>query len=188
VAIQKLEMKWIGVAPLISHNGQLSDPLCKIAKEMKKVSSKRLKTDADFEEMSRLEFLGGLYMGSDGPVVPAENIEAALVDGAKKNRRGPDAKAGLFVMNHAPIIYDGPKDAQGLFSDQRFVSRVSAKIQKNRIMRTRPIFKEWAITVCIEFESEILNKSDIVDFATKAGAIVGIGDWRPRHGRFTVEV
>jgi hypothetical protein len=188
VAIQTLEMKWIGVAPLLVHSGRLSDPLAQITKELKKVSSKKLKTDADFEEMSRLEFLGGLYMGEGGPIVPAENVEAVLVEGAKKTRRGVDAKAGLFVTKHADIIYDGPKDAQGLFSDGRFVSRVSAKVKQNRVMRTRPIFREWAICVCVEIEDGLLNKTDVIDFARKSGDIVGLGDWRPKYGRFTVEV
>lgn len=186
MSIQMLEMEWKGTAPLILHNGQLSDPLSKWAKESKKISSKRAKTDADHEAMAKIEFLGSLYMYKGAPCMPAENIEAALIDGAKKVRRGVDAKAGLFVMNHAPIIYDGPKEAEQLWQDESFRSRVPAKIQKSRIMRTRPIFSEWSIVVHCEFEDGLLNEADIREFAFKAGSIVGIGDWRPRHGRFSV--
>lgn len=186
MAVQTLQMTWIGVAPLILHNGQLSDPLSKWAKESKRVSSKRSKTDADHEMMAKIEFLGSLYMSNGRPVIPAENIEAALTDGAKKMRRGPDAKAGLFVLQHAPIEYDGPHEPEELWKDERFRSRVSAKIQKSRIMRTRPIFNEWKIVVHIEYEDELLNESDVRDFANKAGSICGVGDWRPRYGRFVV--
>jgi hypothetical protein len=186
MAIQQIEMTWKGSAPLILHNGQLSDPLSKWAKESKKISSKRAKTDADHEAMAKIEFLGSLYIYKGAPCIPAENIEAALIDGAKKLRRGVDAKAGLFVMRHAEIIYDGPKNPEELWSTESFRSRVSAKIQKARIMRTRPIFNEWSILVHVEFEDELVNKADVLDFAFKAGSICGIGDWRPRYGRFSV--
>ncbi len=186
MAIQELRMKWTGIAPLILHNGQLSDPLSKWSKDSKKISSKRAKTDADHEQMAKIEFLGSLYIYNNAPCIPAENIEAALTDGAKKLRRGVDAKAGLFVMNHSPIIYDGPTDPIELWNTESFRSRVSAKIQKSRIMRTRPIFREWAIDVHVEFEDSLLNKVDVLEFAARAGSICGIGDWRPRHGRFFV--
>ena len=55
-----------------------------------------------------------------------------------------------------------------------------------RIMRTRPIFNDWSAVIHLDFEDSILNESDVVDFATKAGAVVGVGDWRPRYGRFEV--
>lgn len=189
MTIQKLEMKWIGVAPLIMHAGNLSDPLSKWSKAIKSITAKKNnKTDADHEEMSRLEFLGGLYMGNDGPVVPADNVEACLVNGAMKKSCGPKAKAGIFVQEHSSLIYDGPRDAAELYLDERFRSRVSAKVQKNRVIRTRPIFQNWSIIVKLDFEDTLLNRSQVVDFAKIAGAIVGLGDWRPRHGRFTVEV
>jgi hypothetical protein len=186
MSIQTIEMQWTGSAPLILHNGQLSDPLSKWSKESKKITSKRVKTDSDHEQMAKIEFLGSLYVYQGVPCIPAENIEAALIDGAKKLRRGVDAKAGLFVMRHAPIVYDGPKEPEALWNDESFRSRVSAKVQKNRVMRTRPIFNEWSIMVHCEFEDGLLNKTDVLEFAFKAGSICGIGDWRPRYGRFSV--
>jgi len=186
VSIQRLKMTWTGSAPLILHNGQLSDPLSKWAKELKKVTSKRLKTDADYEAMARIEFLGGLYIFNGCPCIPAENIEATLIEGAKKIRRGMDAKAGLFVLEHSTILYDGPKDPEALWNTDAFRSRVSAKVQKNRVMRTRPIFNVWSIDVHCDFEDSLLNQNDVIEFARNAGSMVGVGDWRPRHGRFTV--
>lgn len=188
MATKKLEMKWTGVVPLIMHSGQLSDPLSKWAKEMKRVSSKRSKTDADHEQMAKIEFFGSLYMGSDGPVVPAENVEAVLIEGAKKVRRGVDAKAGLYVLEHATLEYEGPKDAEQLWSNESFRSRVAVRVQKARIMRTRPIFREWSLAVHIEYEDTLLNHADVLEFAKKAGSIVGLCDWRPKYGRFSVSL
>jgi hypothetical protein len=33
-----------------------------------------------------------------------------------------------------------------------------------------------------------LNKSEIIDFMKIAGAMRGIGDWRPKYGKFTVQL
>jgi len=99
----------IGEQPgLLLHNGELANPLNPIVKEMKKISGKRSKTEADYEELARLEFQGGLYMGQDGPVIPATCIEAMLINGAKKSKEGPKAKVGIFVTKNARLEYDGP--------------------------------------------------------------------------------
>ena len=186
MTIQTVDLKLKGLSPLIMHNGQLADPLSVHAKQSKQISSKRKKTDADHEQMAKIEFLGSLYMTDKGPALPAENIEACLIDGAKKVRRGPDAKAGLYCLQHAPLVYKGPKDPEKLWEDKKFRNRVGARVQRARIMRTRPIFNIWSVVVHLEFEDEILNQSDVVEFAQKAGSVVGIGDWRPKYGRFTV--
>ena len=82
-----------GVAPLLMHNGQLANPMNKFAKAMKAVTSKRKKTDEDHIELARLEFLGGLYADDQGrAVLPGEVIEGTIVAGAKKTKKGKDAK------------------------------------------------------------------------------------------------
>ena len=77
---------------------------------MIKISGKRIKTDADLEELARLEFQGSLYFGKEGPFLPAQVIEASIIDGAKKSKDGLKAKAGMFVEKGAILEYDGPLD------------------------------------------------------------------------------
>lgn len=186
MSTQTVTIRIVGISPLIHHNGQLADPLCPATKALGRISSKRKKTDADHEEMARLEFGGSLYMDSKGPIIPAENIEAALIDGAKKLRKGTEAKSGLYVLKNAPLLYEGPRDAKGLWEDESFRLRNAMRIKQSRIMRTRPIFREWQADITLEFEDEILNHSDVMDFLRKAGEVVGIGDSRPRFGRFKI--
>ena len=76
--METLKARLTGLVPLILHNARLADPLDPISKAMKTVSSKRKKTDADFEELARLEFEGGLYMVDDEPVIPARLIYGLL--------------------------------------------------------------------------------------------------------------
>ena len=57
--VQKFRLT--SVAPLLMHNGQLSDPLNPWAQAIKRITDKRKKTLADLEEVGRLEWYGGLY-------------------------------------------------------------------------------------------------------------------------------
>lgn len=172
---------------MLIHRGGLANPMDKFAREMKKVSGKRKKVDADYEELSRLGFLGSLYMGETGPIMPAENIEACLCDSGKKERKGKDCKAGLFCSEHVPIEYDGPKEAEELWKDESFRNISGVVVQRARVFRTRPIFKEWSLTVPLEYFDELFNEEDVLNIAIRAGQIIGLGDWRPKHGRFRVE-
>ena len=75
MAWQKVSYKLTSDCPMIVHNGQTADPLNRFAKELKQVTGKRKKVDSDYEELARIEFYAGLYMGKDGPIIPATNID-----------------------------------------------------------------------------------------------------------------
>jgi hypothetical protein len=186
-----LKFRITGVAPWIPHNGLLADPLYEFSKRIKKVTALRKKTEADLEEMARLEFLGGLYLKDGEPCIPGEMIEAALAGkggAARKNKSGAQAAAGLFVPNPAKLEYDGPKDPNELWKDYRFRFRVPAKVGMAKVMRTRPIFEQWSAVVEVHYNPDLVDRDRVIDWIVQAGAEVGIGDWRPRYGRFTVEL
>lgn len=185
MSYQTLRFRLTGVSPLVMHNGQLANPLNPIAKAMKRISGKRNKTDADFEELARLEFLGGLYVHDGAPCLPGELVEGAFTEAAKKAKRGQQAKAGLLSVGNFPLIYGGPSKPDDLWADDRYRLAVGVRVQRNRIIRTRPIFRDWACEISIDFMPGQLNRSEVEEMARTAGAVVGIGDWRPKFGRFT---
>lgn len=184
---QRLRYRIIGAAPLVMHNGQLADPMNPIAREMKKVSGKRAKTEADYERLAELEFRGGLYLSGGEPCIPGENLEAVIIEGAKKMKRGPQARAGIISDGLHPLEYDGPRDADGLWSDPEFRLSVGVRVQKARVMRTRPIFRRWSAEVFVDFMPGQLNAHEIDEFMVSAGTVIGVCDWRPKFGRFTAE-
>ena len=55
-------------------------------------------------------------------------------------------------------------------------------------MRTRPRFDDWAAEVKVHYQPELLNPAGIDRFMETAGSTIGIGDWRPRFGRFEATV
>ena len=184
MAWQTLKYQLTSSAPLLMHNGQMANPTNKFAKSMKQISSKRAKTDADYEEMARIEFMASLYMAPDGPVLPSYVLDATLINGAKKSKEGMSAKSGAFCLEHARIDFDGPRTVEGLWADERFRHVALVRVGTARVARTRPLFTEWTAIVSVNIETTIVNPARVDDWFTIAGTQVGIGDWRPQHGRF----
>lgn len=184
MAWQTLRYQLTSSSDVLFHNGQMANPLNKWAKLMKQISSRRAKTDADHEEIARIEFLASLYMAADGPVIPAEVLDAVMINGAKKSKEGMVAKSGAFCLEHARLEYDGPRTADELWADERFRHVSIVRVGQAKVVRTRPIFNEWSAIVSVNIETGIVNPARVDDWWAIAGTQVGIGDWRPQHGRF----
>lgn len=179
-----------GTSALLMHNARLADPLDPITKEKAKVSAKRKKTEEDQELLSHLEWQGGLYWhDAVGPYLPGDNVFKSLIEAARKSKDGKRVEQGLLITtDQNPLVYDGPRTLDGLWEDKRFVHRCTVKQQMSRIVRTRPIFHSWRTQVEGRFDDSVLNAEDVESFAEIAGKYIGVGDWRPKHGRFDVKV
>lgn len=178
-----------GTAPLLMHNSRLSNPLDTATKALKKYTGKRNKTDDDHEQIARLEFAGGLYMDPDvGPYIPGENIARCLVDGAKLTKQGVKVTRGVFISTDVnPLSYSGPRDESGLW-DSGWRHMASVKVGTARTMRCRPWFPEWRVQAEGVLDPSVLELDDLATIADNAGSLIGLGDWRPRFGRFTAKV
>jgi hypothetical protein len=179
-----------GTAPLLVHNVRLADPLDEVAKEMKLISSKRKKTEDDYVALARLEFSGGLYLDSElGPYVPGANVEKSLVEGARITKQGKQVERGVFVSdNVVPILYAGPRDQKGLLADANFRHVASVRVGQNRVMRTRPRFAQWTLEANATVDPSLIEPDALEAIANDAGQMVGLGDYRPRFGRYTADV
>jgi hypothetical protein len=179
-----------GTHALLMHNSRLSNPLDPATKALKKVTGKRTKTDDDHAEIARLEHAGSFYFDSDiGPYVPSDNIGRSLYDGAKKSKMGPRIKEGvIFTTEVNPLSYKGPRDLAGLWSDENFRLMASVKVGTSRTMRCRPMFQEWRTEAEGILDPNILDLADLTNIATTAGFVIGLGDWRPRYGRYDATV
>lgn len=179
-----------GTAELLMHNARLSNPLDTAAKAMKAVSSKRVKTDDDHEELARLEHLGSLYYDPEiGPFIPGQNIERCLVDAGKVTKSGVKVTRGVFISTNVnPLAYAGPRTPEDLWGDENFRHMASVKVQQNRVMRCRPMFRQWRTAADGTLDTAVLSLDELQSIADTAGAMIGIGDYRPRYGRFTAEV
>lgn len=187
MAWQVVTYRLTSSAPLLMHNGQTADPTNKWSKAMKQISSKRLKTDADYEELSHIEFLAALYMDKAGPVLPPNMIDAMTVMAAKKSKEGPSAKSGCFCLDVVRLDYPGPRTAEELWADDSFRFAAIVRVGMARVSRMRPIFREWSADVTLHLEPSLVNVARVDEWLRVAGTQIGLGDWRPQYGRFTAE-
>lgn len=196
MALQTVKMQFTGTAPLIMHNNQTANPLNLYTRALKKLTGKRQKTEADHLEIARLEWEAGLYLQDGLVVMPAVNIWACLIEGGKKSKRGVKIKSGTNIEeNFCPLTYKGPKiiappgngdlprkDLDQFFGPHSYQTIV--KVNRMATLRTRPIFHDWSLGFTVYFDNTVLEAEEILLVAQDAGRLVGLGDWRPRMGRF----
>lgn len=189
-----VQFQIVGASPLLCHNGQTADSRNSYAKAMKAISSKKKKVDADYDELARIEWLAGLYMSGGNLVIPDYVLESVFINGAKKSKRGPQAKCGLFFSDHALLDFDGKPDVinddtlAAMFESGDYTHTIGVRVNMSKVMRTRPIFRRWSCMATAQYDPDVLNFRDLENIADDAGRLVGIGDWRPKHGRFSVTV
>jgi hypothetical protein len=180
-----------GTTPLVQHNPRLADPGDDITREIKSITGKRKKTDEDRVAIERLEWFGGLYLEDKTPVVPTANIRKCIVEAGKTRKLGKQiGRAVSFVDFTVPVIHDGPKDIEKLYSHPGF--RLRATVVNNgqtRIVRVRPKFPAWALVADAEVLEDLIDPHELRDVAALAGVIEGLGDNRVNgFGRFTATV
>lgn len=198
-----IEFSIKGLSPLMMHNGKtLTNPLHPLTKCIKTFSGKRAKTEEDLLAMSKLEWVGGLYL-SEHPVlnvqgsevkaacsgdiiIPGEVLEAVLREGAKKSKLGTAFKAGISVINDFVLQHEGSGDLEEMWESGLFADMRNVKIQKSQIMRTRPIFHKWALNFEVMYLPTVVDANQIQEALNIAGQVVGLCDYRPKHGRFAV--
>lgn len=184
------EMRLTGTNALLMHSSRLANPIDPAAKALKAATSKRKKTDEDHETIAYLEFTGGIYFDSDcGPYIPGENLMRMMVDGGKLTKQGTAITRGVIIKSDVnPLVYRGPRTIEELWK-QNFWQLDSVKVTTSRTMRCRPRFPAgWSVRAEGIVDPSVLEVSDLQQIATTAGLMIGLGDWRPRYGRFTAEV
>lgn len=187
----KARAKISGTVPLIMHNGEMADPLGQFAEAMKEFSGK--KTEADYREIARLEWLASAYIENGALVMPSDNIMASMRDAGKKLKKGKatltqNVLRGVSISpDNVLLQFQGPKDPAALAMSRAHTLRKMARVGTARIIRTRPKFMPWSLEFVIEYNDGQLDESDIKRLLDISGAEIGLGDWRPKYGRFTVE-
>lgn len=186
----KYQLDITGHAPLLMHSANLSNPLDETARSLKKITAKRAKSEEDYMQAAQLEFRGSIYHDAQvGPYIPGPNILRCLVDAGRKRKLGTKVTAGVFVEDAVNVLgYKGPREIDELWRDKNFVSTASAKVGMARVMRTRPMFREWTLEAVLNVDPEVIDIDDLNQVVEIAGTMIGLGDWRPTFGRFSATI
>lgn len=187
--MELIKFRITGTRPLLMHADTLADPLNPLSKVHKELTTKRKKTDEDFEMIAKSEWRASFYFDEEiGPYIPAFNIEASIKEGAKISRLGKHIERGVEILEEkSKLEYQGPRTLNELWNAGFYDAR-TVKVSTSRIMRYRPMFRTWATEFTVVFDNEVINRNQVIKCVKDAGEYAGIGDYRPKFGRFKVEV
>lgn len=188
--MKQIKLTITGKAPLLMHSDRFANPLDKMSKAHKELTSKRKKTDEDQTAIAHSEFIGGCYWNQKiGFFMPAQNLDACLLAAAKLQKLGVRFKQAVQVLeDELPLLGKLPETPEKLWESPENIDARGVKVGAAKIIRYRPIFRQWSLNATIVFNEEIVNGSEVKKAIEDAGALIGMGDYRPRFGRFTVEI
>jgi len=174
------------------HNNRCVNPRDPLKKAISAITAKgKRKTEADLDELERLEFVAGLYYDEQmGPYIPSQNIRKMLIEGARKVKLGKQFESGVFITDDVPVQYDGPRDFEDMWKlRDKFAWTTVVGNQKASILRTRPRFKQWSVEFSVILEESLVSVDDLKTALKHAEIAVGLCDGRSVGcGRFFAEV
>ena len=129
----------------------------------------------------------GLYLSKDGvPIQPAVHIEGAIIKAARdfkmKGRKtySDFCKASLIILERE-IPFDNDQADKWVIDEQPVV------INRARVLCWRPRWDEWSFHFTIRnLQPSMLDDVTLRQILEKAGNFIGVGDFRPKFGRFEV--
>lgn len=188
--MDSMTIRITGISPLLQQAETLANPLHELTKAHKAVSGKRKKTEEDYVWLMESEWSASMYYDDEiGPYIPALNMEGCIAEAGKIHRLGKTIKQSVQVQtDKAKLEYDGPRKKAALWKSNKFADVRGVNVGGKKIMRCRPIFLGWSAQFDIAFMEDVISRSDLLRVIEEAGRRIGIGTYRPRFGRFSVEV
>jgi hypothetical protein len=188
--MKTLQVKITGTASLLMHSDRFANPLDPMTKMHKELTSKRKKTDDDQHAIAKSEFIGGCYWNEKtGFFIPAQNLDACLINAAKLQKLGVKFKQGVHVVeDELPLIGYEKMTPEKLWEDPTKRDARGVKVGTSKIIRYRPIFREWTLRATVAINEDVVNVGEVKKALEDAGNLIGLGDYRPRYGRFAVQM
>jgi len=141
-----------------------------------------------------------VYRDVDGNIcLPGRYLVGSLTDprnGSAKYLQDPRSprksaldlfRAGVVALTElAPII---PLDSELPAKDWDFLDRQRVMVQRQGVTRARPAFHAgWRASLeLMVLSPEYISRSMLHEALTRAGQLVGVGDFRPTYGRFRID-
>lgn len=176
------DIKIEAISPMLHHGAQnvgMEEP------KTRKKGGQALQGDP--EEWKQTIYFDSKY----GVYLPASCIEASLCNAAKqfkvtgRQTASNYFKSGVFANDEFLDFRVNGKKITSL--DEIEVDKRTAKNPATRMRNTRyrAIFRNWSSNFRLTVASDdFISKEILKDVITYAGMFIGVGDYRPRFGRF----
>ena len=172
--MKKFNVSIKGTRPLLMH---------RFAEETANIKGEKRTGPHDDSKEAELS----LYRLTNGIIYqPAEHIEGALRQAAKDFRipgKRTRTYSALIVAQVEVEPREIPHKIQDWVTDAR---SVVLSATRGRIMRYRPKFEEWALDFTLISNDDQIPNQVLLDILEHAGNHEGIGDYRPKFGKFEV--
>ena len=184
-----------GVTPLIVDNGAAGLDTRSAANIEKAQIAKRRgsnRTVADDIRLRELECLVSLYLDEGGaPTFPAAAFRKNIESAARKLRQGAQVREGLIVEEVEEFDYDRSLGTTAAELARTAQFTVGVRLRGGRVLRTRARFDDWAATIRVDVDPELVDREQLLTWLDIGGRRLGVGNWRPEKsgvfGRFEVE-
>lgn len=163
-----------GTAPLLQHRFAEGDKMNDDA-PIRKSGKKSYESEA----------LNSLYLLEGGIVFqPSSHIEGAIQKAAVNFQIGGRGKKTYKDLTKSALLVS-PECIRRKIQEYE-IDRRAVIVNRARVMRERPMFREWELDFEIHLLDPQLKPEAVRTILEHAGAYVGIGDYRPKFGRFSV--
>lgn len=176
-----------GISPLMQHRFPIPTDV------LKPKGGKRVTGAVDYSQ----EWRTYLYVTPNNQIYqPSSHIEGCMLKAASQfkvtGRRGKSYKdlfAANVIVSPDKILHgvEMPDELDDDADKQLYLDVRPVIVQRARVIRLRPTFKPgWKLDFEIQVTDDQLPSEILNDVIVLAGKTVGIGDFRPKFGRFIV--
>ncbi len=119
--------------------------------------------------------------------IPGEYVRQAIIHAAKYRQDPRSPRKSAMDLYKAGVVSLTTLASVGL-TDWDYLHKCRVTIQRNGITRSRPALKEgWQAEFQIMVNlPEYIRPNDLHETLVNAGRLIGLADFRPTYGRFSV--
>ena len=190
--MKTVKVTYTGVTPLLMNSVRgltdRADSKYERYKELMSIRSNK-RTEDESKELDDLTFYFSLYKDTNGYVtVSDEVIYSNLIKGAKASRDGQNAKRAILSIDNIVFKCDGKQHKlNSVVRNPNYRDVRLVRIGSSKVPHSRGWFVNWELEYELLFDDDEVSLADIKRFIQNAGK-EGIGDMRPRYGRFTFKI
>jgi len=188
---KEMRVRFVGLSAYLQHNNRLANPMDPASQRVKEETDRggKKKTSENYEAIAKAEFFGGLIMDGDGKyIIPVDHIVAMIRDAGWNEAKISKAETVQTILVEEPFKltdFEGPSDPRKRYGDMNCMYQCLVNVAKKKVLRTRPMFKGWVAEGVIAYGAPFTEQK--LQSILEVCGDKGVGDYRPRFGRFNVE-